>query len=339
MMSSSILLSVIIPTRNRATHLAITLDSLAKQNAVPFDWEVVVVDNGSTDDTEGAIRGKARELPLNIRYVIEPRPGLHFGRHRGAGEAEGIYLAFLDDDVIAAPDWIRGVKLLARDQADAVAGRVLPGWESAPPKWLFKMATCLNNLSLLDEGNSVKTIEPVRAVGCNLFVGKETLYKLGGFHPDGLPKELLRYRGDGETGLMLKFTLRGLRCLYSPEALVWHCIDTSRITAEYQISRAYNQGISRSFTEIRTAHGLYSNEGPNNEASKHQSPEMSIPERVLRSGQRRVRTLRNEFFYKLYGKLLNRIENANRAGWEFHQKEVQKDPALLAYVLQETYFD
>jgi len=338
-MSSSILLSVIIPTRNRATHLSITLDSLAKQNAVPFNWEVVVVDNGSTDDTEGAIRGKARELPLNIRYVIEPRPGLHFGRHRGAREAKGTYLAFLDDDVIAAPDWIRGVELLARGQADAVAGRILPNWEATPPKWLLKMATCLNNLSLLDEGNSIKPIEPVRAVGCNLFIGRDSLYELGGFHPDGLPKELLRYRGDGETGLMLKFALSGLRCLYNPEALVWHRIGTSRITVEYQMTRAYNQGISRSFTGIRKAHGLYANETPHGGNSNHRAPGISLPERVLKSVHRRGRALRNKFFYKLYSRLLNEIENANRAGWDFHQTEVQKDPTLLAYVLRETYLD
>jgi hypothetical protein len=245
----------------------------------------------------------------------------------------------LDDDVIVTTDWIRGVELLVQGHADAVAGRILLKWEVTPPKWLIRMSTCLNNLGLLDEGDSVRPIEPVRACGGNLFIGKETLYELGGFHPDGFPKELLRYRGDGETGLMLKFSRRGLRCLYDPRALVWHCINTSRITAEYHITRAFNQGISHSFTEIRTAYGLYANERTRNDKFNHSSTEKSVTERTLRGLERRIRVLRNKFFCKLYGGLCKKLENENRAGWEFHQTEIQKDPTLLAYVLQETYLE
>ena len=75
-------LSVIVPTRNRSAMIASLLDSLADLQAVPWDWEVIVVDNASTDDTAACVTQKQESLQIEIRYILETRLGLHEGRNR-----------------------------------------------------------------------------------------------------------------------------------------------------------------------------------------------------------------------------------------------------------------
>lgn len=336
-MKEVLLLSVIIPTSNRPEMLAAVLDSLRTQVPVTFGWEIIVVDNGQGDAAERVVQEQQQAVPVPVQCVSEPRPGLHHARHRGAACAMGQYLSFLDDDVIAAPTWVAGVGRQSRGAVDAIAGRVLPRWDCPPPKWLVRMPTCLNNLSLLDHGARPGEIEAERAVGCNLTISKQALYELGGFHPDGFPPALIRYRGDGENGLMRKFAQRGLRCAYEPEALVWHCISATRVRLEYHIARAFNQGISRSYTQTRVAHGLYGGElsGRNERGSRLGSAAL-----LLSTGgpiARRLRTLRATLFYRLYRERLTRLQAANRDGYAFHQREIRRDPDLLSYVLQDVY--
>lgn len=339
-MSAPFLLSVIIPTRDRPDALAAVLESLSTQNPAAFPWEVVVVDNGSGDATEQVVLTKQSAFPVPVRYVAEPRPGLHHARHSGAQAASGRFLGFLDDDVITAQSWVGGVHRLATGEAHAIAGRVLPRWDCPPPRWLLRMPTCLNNLSLLDEGRRSKQIEAERAVGCNLMIGKQTLYELGGFHPDAFPPALLRYRGDGETGLMKKFAQRRLRCVYEPTALVWHCITAARVGLEYHVARAFSQGVSHSYTEVRAAHGLDVLERQPQDGVRRPAV-FKLVSAFSPSGPiaRRLRTSRARIFYRMYRAQLVQIEAGRKRGFDFHQQELERDPELLAYVLQDGYLE
>ncbi len=336
------LLSVIIPTRNRAAYLADLLDSLAAQEPVAFDWEVIVVDNASTDDTPVVARQKAAALPIPIRYVHEPNLGLHQGRHRGAKEAGGTFLGYLDDDMILAPTWIQGVTIAAQGRADAVVGRILPRWEVQPPAWVKALATegIENYLGLLDLGTRARPVEPVMVLGGNAFLPRQTLFELGGFHPDGVPSDLLRYRGDGETGLMMKFKQQGLRSWYDPRATAYHLIGANRLTVEYICQRAYRQGISDSFTQIRAAHGL--GEVPFSEHSLGYYMERLRAMRPAQAAQiitRKVGKMLGLASFLPYHDIRERIAQAYQEGWQFHQDEVNRDPDLLAYVLKPTYLE
>ena len=104
---------------------------------------------------------------------------------------------------------------------------------------------------LLDLGTVKKIVRPTYVFGGNCFLPKSLIYSLGGFHPDGVPKGSSRYRGDGETGLMIKFENSGFRSLYDPRATAYHIIGADRLTIEYFCIRAFNQGISDSYTHIR----------------------------------------------------------------------------------------
>lgn len=336
------LLSVIIPTRNRAAHLADLLDSLAAQEPVTFDWEVIVVDNASTDDTPEVARQKAAALPITIRYAHEPNLGLHHGRHRGAKEAAGTFLGYLDDDMILAPTWIQGVTMAAQGRADAVVGRVLPQWEVQPPGWVKALASegIDNYLGLLDLGTTARPVEPVMVLGGNAFLPRQALFELGGFHPDGVPTNLLRYRGDGETGLMVKFKQKGMRSWYDPRATAYHIISADRLTIEYICQRAYRQGISDSFTQIRAAHGLgevpFSGHGLGTFVEKLRTIR---PAQAAQTVTRKVGKALGLASFLPYHEIQEQIVQAYREGWQFHQDEVRRDPDLLTYVLKPTYLE
>lgn len=340
-----ILLSVIIPTRNHAQLVSDLLDTLAVQVAVPFQWEVMVIDNGSTDQTAKLTKEKILSLPIEIRYIYEPRPGLHNGRHRGALEARGRYLAYLDDDILLTPGWIHGLEKLVSGKAEAVVGRILPKWEARPPSWLKTITREPGYLSLLDMGPTGHYIDPGFVYGDNFFISAETVFELNGFHPDSMPADQLRYRGDGESGLMMKFKEAGLRAWYDPVATASHRIPRARMSLDYLCQRSYAQGISDSFTEIRAQTYGHTYQ------SYHNIYYPEVTQKNLRFYMRRMKDLP---FHRIIFNVANRIMRfvpfsqpnikkrlyqAALAGYRYHQDEVRKDPELLKWVLHEDYWD
>ena len=341
----TLLFSVIIPTRNHARFVADLLDSLAFLDPINHRWEVLVIDNGSTDQTEDLVKGKISSLPIEIRYIYEPRLGLHNGRHRGALEASGKYLAYLDDDVLVSPTWFQGFDKLIAGQAEAVVGRILPKWETQPPAWLIKLIREPGYLSLLNLGTEGFFSEPQCVYGDTFFIPVQLVFDLGGFHPDSMPSNQLRYRGDGETGLMWKFKQAGFRAWYEPDATVYHRIPKDRMSFDYLCKREYAQGISDSFSEIR--------------ASQLDPAILSdlylAPPETSRKTIQYYRGRINEFTaYQLILNLTNRVlrsipmsqpnikkrlRNAWWSGYRYHQNEVKIDPDLLQWVLQKDYLD
>lgn len=331
-------LSVLIPTRNRAALTGALLDSLAQLDPVPWEWEVIVVDNGSMDNTAELVKQKQAELPIRIRYVLEERPGLHQGRNRGAIEAQGKYLAYLDDDMLLAPTWLQGVIMLEEGKADAVVGRMVPRWESPPPEWLTRM--CVSGvfglLALLDLGET--PVETGHFYGCNLFIPRQTVFDFGGFHPDGMPQDLLQYRGDGESGLWMKMRAAGKSLWYSPPAIAYHIVPQSRMTAEYMKKRSYNQGISNSFTDLRVRHGLY---------GKRPSG-LRFLARVVRSRLGRLPVVRYGRYSLRHLCAISQTERdiasvqyeiakGSAQGWAFHRAAIRQSKELQTYVLAESF--
>src|SRR6266567_9011329 len=103
-------ISIIIPTCNRAGSLLQAMTSIATAVASKDPVEIIVVDNGSIDDTAGICREIKYRFPKhNWRYFYDQTPGLLSGRHLGAEQAQGDILAFLDDDVLLAPSWLEAL--------------------------------------------------------------------------------------------------------------------------------------------------------------------------------------------------------------------------------------
>ncbi|MGH9885968.1 MAG: glycosyltransferase family 2 protein, partial [bacterium] len=134
------LLSVAICTRDRAASLRRTLASLAECARASDPWEVLVVDNGSRDDTPAA--AAAFEGTLPVRVIHEAAPGLSNARNAAVREARGAYIVWTDDDCLPARDWLSAYAAAFRAEPDAAVfgGPIVPRFEGEPPGWLTRVA-------------------------------------------------------------------------------------------------------------------------------------------------------------------------------------------------------
>ncbi len=350
------MISVIIPTLNRAESLALTLESLVCQSALSNLYEIIVVDNGSTDRTQDVTRSAIAANPNHkIRYVYEPEPGLLSGRHRGAVEANGDIAIFVDDDIDADPRWLQSIADTFEDPTvQLVGGKNLPKYEITPPDWLegFWSSTpyggrACGDLSLLDLGDRAIDINPNYIWGLNFAIRKQALFDLGGFHPDCIAENLQHFQGDGETGLTMKATEKGYRAVYQPQALVYHRTSRGRLTPQYFEKRAFYQGVCNSYTTIRRERQISGDlqqsnvpRSPIDRLRQHiRHPIASARNFVRRISPKPQRTAAQIAIDRELAQIQQAVQVAYQAGYTFHQNAVRKSPALLAWVLKDDYWD
>jgi glycosyltransferase involved in cell wall biosynthesis len=345
------MISIIIPTMNRASSLKLAIQSFCQQDFPIDQYEILVVDNGSTDNTKEITETAIATYPSHqIHYIYEPEPGLLSGRHRGALEAQGDILTFVDDDIEADPNWLQAIHSSFDDPTvQLVGGRNLPKYETDPPEWLdwFWSAHAYGricaNLSLLDFGDQMREIHPNYVWGLNFSIRKRALFELGGFHPDCIPKHLQHFQGDGETGLTQKANARGYRAIYQPSALVYHHVSKERMTYEYFDKRYFYQGVCDSYSQIRNT--KYQPELVS--LNSHRSGLSSL----VRLAKVYLKALRNRLYF-IFGhlrkdpnpsteelRLQQRFKEAYQQGYQFHQNAVHQNPELINWVMKEDYWD
>lgn len=259
-----IILSIVIPTRNRVEMLRGVLQSIAAQKAEQNIYEVLVIDNGSTDGTRTVLK-EFQEKIQNLRYIYDDRPGLHVGRNRGITESQGELIGYLDDDVILFPDWINTV-IKAFDDAEVmhVCGSVLPYDMSLMTKeFMSKYAvkigsylyvgaiSCFWERGLSESDMRSHIMKEKLFFGGNSIFRKRLLHDCYGFHPDSMPYNLLMYRGDGETYVGQFICEHKMKSMYYAQASVYHMIDINRVKPAYIRYMYFRNGISSMYTTLR----------------------------------------------------------------------------------------
>jgi len=345
--------SIIIPTHNRAEILQRCLQCICELESPDEDWEVLVLNNDSTDGTEEIVNSYRERLP-NLRYLITTDPGLHVGRNLGWEKAKGDVLCYIDDDSFVSKGWLKGIeKAFQEPDAGLVGGPCLPQYEAESPGWLSEMwniteeGRTLGYLSLIDLGDEQRWISPYYVYGCNFNIRRDALEKSGGFNPDAMPKELLRYRCDGETFVSGMLIESGYRALYSPSAKIHHLVPASRMKTDYFCHRAYIQGLSDSFTQIREVRGLVVRNSKRKDGDiekvDDQSSYSNIMKmcRFLKKGANSIKNRAENYKKKLFpaecDSIRAEMRKAYREGFAYHQLAVQKNPKLLEWVLRENY--
>jgi glucosyl-dolichyl phosphate glucuronosyltransferase len=234
------MISVIVCTYNRAASLGKTLESLSAMSVPPdLKWELIVVDNNSTDNTHEVVGEFAQTSGFNVRYVFEPEQGSSRARNTAIANSTGEIIAFTDDDVTVSPGWLR--ELIATFTAFdcmGVGGRSLPAWNGlSRPDWLITDGSyhlVSGPILDFDLGDEAKELH-VAPWGLNMAFRREAFEKYGLLRPDLGTSGPRRRIAGGDTEFGNRLLSNGEKIVYSPKAVVFHPVVPERITKSYFI--------------------------------------------------------------------------------------------------------
>lgn len=228
-------LSLVIATYNRAERLSTTLASVVAQTASPAEWECVVVDNNSTDDTADRVVACAMSHPLlAIRCVHETRQGLSWARNRGIAESLGACVAIIDDDERIVPDFVQAYIDFFESHPDAVAagGPIVADYPGGRPAWIsrFTERPVANPMYF---GRRVREFPSGRIPGGgNMALRRSAVERYGAFDT-GLGRTGTRLLGGEESDLFERLRAGGERLWYVPRAVMYHIIPDEKLTRDY----------------------------------------------------------------------------------------------------------
>ncbi|NEO99699.1 MAG: glycosyltransferase family 2 protein [Symploca sp. SIO2E9] len=247
--------SVVIPTYNGASHLPELLEQLRSQVCPEnLSWEVIVVDNNSTDDTAQVVRDyQAKWLSDSpLKYVLEKQQGAAFARQRGIEEARGKLVGCLDDDNLPTPNWVAAACAFAQahPQAGAYGSQIHGKFEVKPPEYIKSIGTYL---AIIERGSKPRLYEPEKKMlppGAGLVLRKQAWEQ-------EVPKSLfLNHQGRGaglaseDLEVVLHIQNAGWEIWYNPEMEIEHKIPPWRLEKDYLVSLVRCVGLSRHYIRM-----------------------------------------------------------------------------------------
>lgn len=236
-------LSVIICTFNRERFIGDTLVSVANQPFPKKDYQIVLVDNNSTDRTPQIVREFMASHPdCDVNYVIETNQGHTFARNRGIAESDGDVLLFLDDDVLLDDGYFTNLMRHYTEDPTLAAsgGRVIVRYEQQRPAWMSRFLEPM--LGHQDFGSEVAIYGKNKyPVGCSMAFRASTFAKTGVFNTD-LGRRGTALGGNDEKDMLFRVQGAGLKISYLPDVILHHRIDDRRLTNDYVRRQAIGVG-------------------------------------------------------------------------------------------------
>ncbi|MFO0938486.1 MAG: glycosyltransferase [Gemmataceae bacterium] len=230
--------TVAICTWNRAALLDQTLARFEKLVPPPgVQWELLVVNNLCTDNTDEVVRSYESKLP--VRLIHERTAGKVHALNRCIAEARGEYILFTDDDALVEPDWLSQILAKFREtSAEMVFGRVLPWWETKPPKWYGEILAA--NFALLDYGSEsfVSTTMQRSPFGVNYAFRKAVFDEIGRYKTDLGPRGGQGFGGEDDE-IFRRMLLKKKNVVYDPLAVVYHFVPKLRCEKAYHRMRSW----------------------------------------------------------------------------------------------------
>jgi glycosyltransferase involved in cell wall biosynthesis len=243
--------SVIFCTYNREKYIYNALKSIAKQDFSYADYEIVLINNNSTDRTESICNQFREDYPkVGFRYFIETNQGLSYARNRGVKESRGNVLVFVDDDATVFESYLSSINnfLDAHPEVNACGGPIVPVYEVEKPKWLSHYTEQLLGGALY-EGETVKPFRNGKYPGGgNSAFRKEVFEKYGLFNVE-LGRKGTGLIGAEEKDLYDRLTCGSEQFYYLPQMGIYHYIPEKKLTKAHFIELTYSIGKSE---RIRT---------------------------------------------------------------------------------------
>ena len=249
--------TVLIATYNRAPLLDRTLASIRQLRvAAGRPWEVIVVDNNSSDDTRAIVEGHARDFPVPLTYLFEARQGRSSAVNAGIATAQGDLIAMTDDDVQVDASWLDAACDALLDSSDSAiayaGGPVAPIWEAPPPPWLdLTRGDLWGTIAIQDHGDRAFVYEHAGKVplGANMAARRSLFEAIGAFRADLGRSSGKLVLGQEVPELLARTRAAGFRGVYVPAMRVQHHIPARRLTRAYFRRWWFGKGVSRSAME------------------------------------------------------------------------------------------
>lgn len=237
--------SVIVCTYNRSELLDDTLKSLQQLCFPVAEYELIIVDNNSIDNTAEVVNSHAAVSAVTIKYIKELRQGLSYARNTGIAHANGEIIAFTDDDIDATSGWLAGlVSVFCDSNVVAVGGPILPIWLAPKPAWLVE--SMQGYLSVFDYSYAKVTRilkGPLYPCGVNMAFRKSVFSEMGLFS-EKLGRVGSNLLSNEESKLFRDIENHGGIIGFAPEAVIYHKIPLERLTKQWFYHRLYWQGRS-----------------------------------------------------------------------------------------------
>lgn len=236
--------SIIICTHNRASMLADCVDSLLNQTIEKTRFEIIIVDNNSTDNTEEIAKEFVKNH-LKIKYLQEKTVGYSAPRNCGWKNATGNIIAYIDDDEIAAPDWLESIEkaFQIEEKPDIVGGICMLKYDVVPPDWFVESMGGTNK----DRQKGILNQRTDSYLGCgNIAFKKEVLEKLNGFSNDFNMKNGFLMMGE-DTDICQRAIKAGFQLYYDPEIKIYHRMNQKNYDIEIRKQKAEKTGMTARF--------------------------------------------------------------------------------------------
>lgn len=239
------MISVIVCTYNRDKYLYKALSHIVSNDYPADDYEIILVNNNSTDNTLAeAERFKLVYPNINITIVTELQNGLSFARNRGIAESKGDFLVFLDDDTAIGSNYLRNLSKNLAKHPDTIAfgGKVVPIFETGMPKWVSCWTMPL--FAVTDKGDGTLTFKGKSyPVGANMGVKRSAFEKYGTFDTQlGRKRDMLL--GGEEKDFFYRLKADNQKIYYFGNISVEHLIPETRTTSDYIRNIGIGIGIS-----------------------------------------------------------------------------------------------
>lgn len=308
--SSSVIASVIICTYNRCDLLAASIKSIQAQQFPSELFEIIIVDNNSTDHTRELVENLSNSSPVAIRYVFEERQGLSYARNAAIDFSNGKIILFTDDDIEADPCWVKEIVTAFDDPKVACAGGpIRPIWPFEKPSWI--------NTVWLTEPLSISEFVAAKETGyfsghypfgANIAFRKEVCKKFGGFTVT-LGRQAGNLMSNEEIELCQKIEAQGDVIRFTPKAVVHHKIAPERLTKQWFYHRFYWQGRSDALLDANLG------------KRRKERLQKIVPQLLELRRRARILSFSDRCFYSLYKGYLHqyifsRVCNENVVHWK-----------------------
>ena len=251
--------SFVTCTYNRDKYLGQTLESLCQQVYPKDSFELIIVDNNSTDETALVCKNVMGKYPdVNTYYVKEINQGLSFALNRGIKKAKGEFILFVDDDETINPNHLEKLDcyLMEYPQIRLCGTQVVPIYETEKPKWLshFTMRLITGHY---DQGDKVKKLEAKNYPGTGHTIIKKELYDIVGYYNTDLGRKGKGLMGAEDKDMFLRLIENNIECYYLPGIPIYHHIPANKLTDEFFNKLTYSIGKSERIRTKSVSNKMY----------------------------------------------------------------------------------